>query len=100
MAKRSAAAHIRQLTRRHDTLAARVGTGRGQSETWDRAELSALEWALPILKERSPAFGGRAPSPGAHRDPQRDTKYPDSDEPEGACLDDPDGMHHVGCGCP
>lgn len=23
----------------------------------------------------------------------------DDDEPEGACPDDPDGLHHVGCGC-
>lgn len=24
---------------------------------------------------------------------------PEDDEPDGPCPDDPDGMHHVGCGC-
>lgn len=96
MGKSSPAKHIRTLVRRRDTLAARIGNKPGPDD-FDRGEHAALEWALPILKERSPAFGGRAPSPGAQLRP---VDVSDEGEPEGACLDDPDGQHHVGCGCP
>lgn len=91
MGKASPAQHIRSLIRRRDRLAERIGTRTGP-EDWDRGEHAALEWALPILKEHSPAFGGQAGGPTVLRPV-------DEGEPEGACLEDPDGQHHVGCGC-
>lgn len=48
--------HIKQLERRLAFLEKRVEEYRGHSPSYDRAEIAALRWAIPILQDAVDGF--------------------------------------------
>ncbi len=43
--------YVKQLERRLSFLENRVANYEGNSDSFDRSEISALKWAIPVLKD-------------------------------------------------